>query len=75
MQKTATATLVEAPSSFTDVFNATLGQSPYGGYTAVEIDDGLLGDGFDLIDFPSLWDMFGKLMGGFDVDDLWGSLL
>jgi len=71
----------EADSSFIDIFNATLGGSPYGGYEQIDIDEGFFGMTvadpsitYEIKNFPSLWDMFGKFMAGLDVHDLWGQI-
>jgi len=64
----------EPTSSFTDIFNATLGLSPYGDYASVDIPSELFGVDYGLVDFPSLWDMFGKFMAGLDLHALWGQI-
>lgn len=55
--------------------------NPYGGYTPFNLSAGFFGkvEGdpevtYELDSFPSLFDMFGKFMGGFDVCDLWGKM-
>jgi len=48
--------------------------SPYSNYTDVEVDDALFGLGYLITSYPSLYDMFGKFMAGFDVETLWSSL-
>jgi len=70
-----------ATMSFVDALNATLGGSPYGGYEQIDIDEGFFGMTVDdpdvtyeMKNFPSLWDMFGKFMGGLDVHDLWAQI-
>lgn len=67
--------------SFIDAFNATVGQSPYGSYEAIDIDEGYFGIRtddpsltYEMKNYPSLWDMFGKFMAGLDVHDLWGQI-
>ena len=57
-----------------DIFDDTIGASPYGGYSQIDVDDGYLGTGYTVSNFPSLWDMFGKFMAGLDVHDLWGQV-
>lgn len=66
---------------FVQVFNLTLGQSPYAGYEDVDIDEGFFGISvtdpdvtYEIRNFPSLWDMFGKFMAGLDLHDLWGQI-
>ena len=44
--------------------------SPYSTFTAFDIDDGFLGTGYALANFPSLYDMFGKFMAGLDIEVL-----
>lgn len=61
-------------SSFIDVFNYTLGASPYGAYDSVDIDLGFFGTGYEIGDFPTLWDMFGKFMAGLDLHTLWSQI-
>lgn len=51
---------------------AILEDSPFDGYVPVEIDDAFFGIGYAISNFPSLYDMFGKFMAGFDVEILWG---
>lgn len=62
-----------------DAVNETLIASPYAGYEQQDIDEGYFGMTVDdpdvtyeIKNFPSLWDMFGKFMAGLDVHDLWG---
>jgi hypothetical protein len=53
------------------------GSSPYGNPEVLAIDDAMLGvhddmeTNWELKNFPSLWDMFGKFMAGLDVHKLW----
>lgn len=68
-------------SSFADIFNLTLNASPYVDYEQLDIDEGFFGMTvadptvtYEIKNFPSLWDMFGKFMGGLDVHDLWGQI-
>lgn len=67
--------------SFTDAFNDTINTSPYGTYEIIDVDEGYFGvrtdDSeltYEIKNFPSLWDMFGKFMAGVDVHDLWGKI-
>lgn len=67
--------------SFIDAFNVALGMSPYGAYEQVDVDEGFFGMTtddptvtYEIKNFPSLWDMFGKFMGGLDIHDLWGQI-
>lgn len=54
------------------------GENPYGEYAAIDIDDGFFGtfegSTYNIGDFPSLFDMFGKFVAGLDVCDLWGRM-
>jgi len=66
---------------FSDAVNEGLVASPYAGYESVDIDEGYFGmtveDAavtYEIKNFPSLWDMFGKFMAGLDVHDLWGQI-
>lgn len=71
----------EPSQSFIDVLNATLGASPFGGYSSYDIDEGFFGmsvsdpsSTYEIKNFPSLWDIFGKFMAGLDVHELWGKI-
>ena len=55
--------------------------NPYGSYDPVIVDEGFFGVRtddptllYEIKNFPSLWDMFGKFMGGLDVHDLWAQV-
>jgi len=72
---------VEPDVSFVDALNATINLSPYGAYEVVEPDEGFFGVRtddpnllYEIKNFPSLWDVFGKFMGGLDVHDLWAQI-
>ena len=45
--------------------------SPYTSYTDHDINTAMLGIGYTIADFPSLYDMFGKFMSGYDLEVLW----
>lgn len=67
--------------SFVDAFNAAVNSSPYGGYEIIDIDEGFFGMRtddpsltYEIKNYPSLWDMFGKFLAGLDVHDLWGQI-
>jgi hypothetical protein len=72
----------DSPStSFTAIFNSAIGQSPYATYPAIDVDKGFFGIRtddptltYEIENFPSLWDMFGKFMAGLDVHELWGDI-
>ena len=51
---------------------AILDDSPYASYAPIEVDDAFFCVGNAISDFPSLYDMYGKFMAGFDVEILWG---
>jgi len=53
---------------------AVINDSPFASYTDIEVDDAFFGAGYLISSFPSLYDMYGKFMAGFDVETLWGNL-
>ena len=66
--------LISPSISFVSAFNNAVDASPYGSYEQIDVKDGFFGDSYEAINFPSLWDMFGKFMAGLDVHDLWGQV-
>lgn len=54
--------------------NTAFDQSPYTELTTVKAEDGFLGPGYVIGQFPSLFDMFGKFMAGLDVEQLWSQI-
>jgi hypothetical protein len=52
-------------------FLAARGASPYGDYVVLPFKDAMVDHDYELRDYPSLWDMFGKFMAGLDVHKLW----
>jgi len=60
--------------SVIDVFNATINQSPYGDYVPLYINDAFFGHGYEMKNFPSLFDLFGKFLAGVDICDLFGQI-
>ena len=50
--------------------DAIIDDSPYDGIADLDMDVGLLGTGYVLADFPSLFDMYGKFMAGLDIEVL-----
>lgn len=67
--------------SFIDAFNVAINKSPYDSYGQIDVDEGYFGMrtddpsiSYEIKNFPSLWDMFGKFVGGLDVHDLWGQV-
>lgn len=63
-----------------EAIHASIGQSPYSTYSSVDVDEGFFGyvEGtsttYEISNFPSLFDMYGKFMAGLDVCDLWGTM-
>lgn len=51
--------------------NTAFDNSPYSEYTDVAAEDGFLGVGYQVGQFPSLFDMYGKFMASLDVESLW----
>jgi len=52
--------------------DAALDDSPFEGYTDVEVEAAFFGTGYSIANFPSLYDMYGKFMAGLDVEALFG---
>jgi len=50
---------------------ATTGDSPFDGYTDIEIDNAFFGTGYTISSFPSLYDMYGKFLAGLDIEALY----
>lgn len=48
--------------------------SPYADHEDLDYDGVFFGVGYTLSSFPSLYDMFGKFMAGFDVDSLFNAI-
>lgn len=67
--------LEHAHHEFLDVMraqrNIAIAASPYADYTFEPIEEDFFGVGYLISNFPSLYDMFGKFMAGFDVDGMW----
>ena len=53
-----------------DSVSGVMNTSPYDSYSDIEIEVAFFGTGYMLSSFPSLWDMYGKFMAGFDVEVL-----
>ncbi|MHA1481895.1 MAG: glycine zipper family protein [Candidatus Heimdallarchaeaceae archaeon] len=51
-----------------------LDDSPYETYSNQDVDTGVIGIGYTLASFPSLYDMFGKYMSGFDVEKVFDTV-
>lgn len=56
------------------VRNTIIHNSPYIGYTDIDIDSAFFSFGYILSSFPSLYDMFGKSMAGLDIEVLWENM-
>ena len=54
---------------------ATTGNSPFSGYTDIEVDDAFFGAGYTISSFPALYDMYGKFMAGLDIETLYNQTL
>jgi len=66
---------------FTDEENKDLIQSPFSTYESIDVKEGFFGMRVDdpsitykPKNYPGLWDIFGKLMAGADVHDLWAKV-
>lgn len=62
----------EPALSFIDTFNQALGASPYASFTGLDANNSFFGTDYYIDNFPAVYDMFGRFMGGMDVCDLWG---
>lgn len=65
-------------SRHADLLNTTaayrasiVADSPYSDYIDQNFDEAFFGAGYAIADFPSLYDMYGKFMAGFDVESMW----
>jgi hypothetical protein len=48
-----------------------IAEYPYADYVDQNFNEVFFGVGYAIADFPSLYDMYGKFMAGFDVESLW----
>ncbi|MHA1481894.1 MAG: hypothetical protein ACTSQA_00465 [Candidatus Heimdallarchaeaceae archaeon] len=48
--------------------------SPFSGYTDIEVDDAFFGAGYSITSFPAMYDMYGKFMAGLDIEALWSQI-
>ncbi len=55
--------------------NAIRDASPYTTFIPVDFDDAIYGAGYTLASFPSLYDMYGKFIGGLDIEALFEQVL
>lgn len=53
---------------------AIIGDSPFEGYTDIEVETAFFGTGYTIASFPSLYDMFGKFMAGLDIEVLFSQV-
>jgi len=67
--------------SFMEAFNDIINNSPYSEYDQIDVNEGYFGIRtddpsltYEPKNYPSLWDMFGKFMGGLDIHDLWSMI-
>jgi hypothetical protein len=51
---------------------SALNNSPYADYTDVDYNTAIVGIGYTMTDFSSLYDLYGSFMSGFDIEVLWG---
>jgi hypothetical protein len=51
---------------------SVLNNSPYADYTDIDYSTAIIGIGYTITDFSSLYDLYGSFMAGFDVETLWG---
>lgn len=49
---------------------AVINDSPFSGYSDIEVNDAFFGTGYIISSFPSLYDMYGKFMAGLDICSL-----
>jgi len=54
---------------------ATTDDSPFSGYTDIEVENAFFGTGYTIASFPTMYDMLGKFMAGLDVDTLYSQIL
>lgn len=66
--------LSDSTYGFQKAFKEAFKADPYADRPDMSIEDGFLGSGYTVDQFPSLFDMFGKFMAGLDIDALWTQL-
>lgn len=54
--------------------NEVINDSPFTGYTDIEVDSAFFGIGYLISSFPSLYDMYGKFMAGLDIEVLYSQI-
>lgn len=55
-------------------FNAALNKSPYGDYIPPNVEQAFFGEGYEIKNFPSMFDMFGKFVAGLDICTLYNQI-
>ena len=53
---------------------ATTDDSPFDGYTDIEVENAFFGTGYTIASFPTMYDMYGKFMAGLDIDTLFSQM-
>ena len=53
---------------------ALTGDSPFDGYTDIEVELAFFGTGYTIASFPTMYDMYGKFMAGLDIDTLFSQM-
>lgn len=53
---------------------AVADDSPFDGYTDIEVELAFFGTGYTIASFPTLYDMYGKFMAGLDIDTLYDQI-
>jgi hypothetical protein len=51
-----------------------MGTTPWDGLSYVGVDDAFFSVGYNILDYPSLWDMFGKFVAGLDIETLYNQI-
>ncbi len=54
--------------------DSMIDSSPFASFINIGIDEAFFGVGYLISSYPSLYDMFGKFMAGFDLEVLWNQL-
>lgn len=53
---------------------AAADDSPFDGYSDIEVELAFFGTGYTISSFPTMYDMFGKFVAGLDVDTLYSQI-
>lgn len=54
--------------------DGAINDSPFSGYSDVEVENAFFGAGYAISSFPSLYDMYGKFMAGLDIEVLYSQI-